>query len=92
MIASGKLTIALWLMVVASAFAVIAASHESRQAFIEWQALLKQAQEYDVEWGQLLIQKSSSASYTRLEALAEEKLQMKAPGKEQMVIVRGKAQ
>ena len=92
MIASAKLTVALWLAVFCSAIAVVFTSHEARLAFIEWQELLQQAQDFDVEWGQLLIQKNSTASYTRLESLAADKLQMTAPGKEQMVIVRSKAQ
>lgn len=92
MMASGRFTVVLWLLVVVSAFAVIISSHKARQSFIAWQALLEDAQAFDVEWGQLLIQKNSSASYVRLEDIATSKLKMSAPGSDKIIVVRGEEQ
>ncbi len=83
-----RLSVVLWLAVVVSAFAVIASSHGARKAFMQWQSMLKQAQAYEVEWGQLLIEKNTQASYARLEALSKEKLKMTVPQTKQIVIVR----
>jgi cell division protein FtsL len=85
---SMKLTVALWLLVLASAFAVVYVSHTARNAFIEWQALLDAAQSADVEWGRLLIEKSSSSSYSRLEGLAKEQLHMSVPTGERMILLK----
>ena len=84
---SNKLTLFLWGLIMISAFAVIYSSHSARQHFIQWQALLKQAQDYEVEWGQLLLEKSTMASYSRLETVASEKLHMTEPTKDQIVLI-----
>ncbi len=89
MINSYRLTIVLILAISISSFGVIYSSHNSRQSFIAWQDLLKQAQAYEVEWGQLLIEQSTEASYTHLEKKAVNKLNMVAPSTKQIVVVRG---
>ena len=89
MIESAKLTISLWLLICVSAVAVVYSNHGARSSFIEWQTLLQDAQDFDVEWGQLLIEKSSLSSYARLEGEASKKLNMSAPTTEQIVIVNG---
>lgn len=83
-----KLSWLLWLAILLSSFAVILSSHHARKQFIEWQGLLKAASAYEVEWGQLLIEKSTMASYARLETVAVGELKMTEPGKEQIVVVR----
>ena len=92
MMSSVKFSVALWVLVGVSAFAVILSSFNSRQSFFEWQALLKQAQGFDVEWGQLLIEKSSLASYSRLEDVAKDELKMTAPKTDRIIVVQGGSQ
>ena len=89
MIGSYRLGVFLLLAVLVSALAVVYSSYTARQSFIEWQDILKQAQAYEVEWGQLLIEKSTLASYTRLEKEASSKLNMAAPSTQQIVVVQG---
>ncbi len=84
-----RLCFALWMTIVISAFAVIYSSFSARTAFIAWQSLLHEARQYDVEWGQLLIEKSTMASYARLEGIAADQLQMTAPDKSQVIVVEG---
>jgi cell division protein FtsL len=87
MMQSYKLSLLLWGLIIVSAFAVIAGSHRSRSKFIELQELLVKAQDYDVEWGQLLIEKSTLASYLGLENVAKDELKMTFPVRSQIVIV-----
>jgi cell division protein FtsL len=86
-IESGKLSWMLWLAIVLSAFAIINSSYYARQKFIQWQILLSDAQDYEVEWGQLLLEKSTMASYARLESMAADALNMTEPKKDQIVVI-----
>lgn len=88
---SMRLTLILWLCIVLTAFAVIRSSHQSRGYFIEWQSLIEKSQAYDVEWGQLLIEKGILASYLGLENVAKDKLKMTFPLRQQIVIVSGES-
>lgn len=88
----GKVTIVLWLAVCMTALSVVYSSHRARLLFVEWQQLLKAQQAYEVEWGQLLIEKSSLTSYVRLERLAAEKLQMVVPSVDKIQVIKGDAQ
>lgn len=70
-----------------SSFAVIYSSFTARTRFIEWQSLLNDARAYEIEWGQLLLEKSTMASYSRLEHVASDKLKMIEPKKAQIILV-----
>ena len=85
-----KLTVTLWILIVISSFGVIKSSYDSRVLFIEWQELLEKSQAYEVEWGQLLIEKSTLASYANLENMAKEELKMVFPTRKQIVVVQDK--
>lgn len=84
----GRLTIVLWLFVCISAVSVVYSNYRARALFNEWQTSLKAQQQYEVEWGQLLIEKSALATYARLERLAAEKLSMVVPKVQQMQIIK----
>lgn len=85
-----RLTIVLWLMVCLSALLVAYSNHKARTLFAQWQEQIKLQQRYEVQWGQLLIEKSSLASYARLENLAAKKLNMVMPKVNQMIRVEEK--
>lgn len=82
-------TFVLWFLVCCSALAVIYSNHAGRQLFVEWQQLLGQHRQAEVEWGQLLIEKSSLTSYSRLEHLAAEKLNMAVPETNEIKVIYG---
>ncbi|MFG1488425.1 cell division protein FtsL [Oceanospirillum sp. HFRX-1_2] len=73
---SARLFIGFSLLTLISALLVVYAAYENRLAYAELQALEKQQRHYDVEWGQLLLERSTLASPSRIEALARESLQM----------------
>lgn len=89
-LASKKTMLWLWLSVFIAALAVVYSSHKAREAFVVWQQQLSDAEQYEVEWGRLLLEKSSSAAYSKLQWVAEQRLQMQVPEGEQLVLVKPK--
>jgi len=77
----------LWLAVLASAIAVVKVRHEARTQFIELQKLIKKRDALTVEWGQLQIEQSTFATHARIDRLAREKLKLKQPLADDIIIV-----
>jgi cell division protein FtsL len=73
---------------VASAVAMVDARHQSRQQFIELQALNRDRDELNIEWRQLQIERSTWASHARVEQIAREKLAMDVPAASEIEIVK----
>jgi len=78
----------LWLAVMASALAVVASTHKHRQQVDRLETLRQEADELQVVWGQYLLERSTWASYSRVERLAREKLSMRLPRAEDIVVVQ----
>lgn len=81
-------TALLWLAVLVSALAVIDTSHRCRQLYASLTELEREENALQVEWGRYLLEASSWASLNRVEAEAREKLGMRIPEIEEMVMVR----
>ena len=81
------LIVGLWLAVLMSAISVVTVRHEARTRFIELQKLVKQRDALIVEWGQLQIEQSTFATHARIDRLAREKLKLKQPLADDIVIV-----
>jgi cell division protein FtsL len=77
----------LLIIVVTSAIAVINSVHNTRQLFAELQQLRHGADDSRVQWGKLLLEQSSYAAYSRIEQLANQKLLMKTPATNEVVMV-----
>ena len=86
--ASWRLTIVLWLLVLASALAVVGVSHVARVTFITWQEQLDAQDLLEIGWGQLVLEKHTLASYARLEDVALEKLNMQEPKGKQLEVIK----
>ncbi|MAC47968.1 MAG: cell division protein FtsL [Oceanospirillum sp.] len=85
---SGWLFLFLTVVTLLSSLWVVFAAYENRLAYAELRALEQQQTEYEVEWGQLLLERSTLASPNRIEQLARESLQMQAVTPEQMQVLR----
>lgn len=75
-------------LVLVSCLAVVMSSFEYRQLFNQHQELVKQRDELQVEWGQLLLEQSAWAANNRVEQQSEKILAMKVPDIEQIEIVK----
>ena len=60
-----------------SAFAVVYSAHRSRELFRDLEAARREQNEIQVEWRQLLLERSTQSSHARVEAIADAQLGMK---------------
>ena len=74
-------------MVLVSGISVVYLTHRDRVLFNELQVLKDQANEIDVQWGQLLIEQSTLGLGGRVEQRATELLEMQIPEIENIVMV-----
>lgn len=82
------LVVLLVLANIASAIAVVFARHEHRQLFIQLTALEKQRDELNIEFGRLQLEQATWAESNRIDQVAREKLGMKFPESNEIVVVK----
>lgn len=73
---SARLCIGFSFLTLISSLLVVYAAYENRLAYAELQLLEREQRHYDVEWGQMLLERSTLASPSRIETIARESLQM----------------
>jgi len=76
--------------VVLCALGVVTSQHKARKLFIELRQQKEQAQQMDVEWGQLQLEQSTWATPARVEQVAVKKLQMQLPKYGQVQFIKVK--
>ena len=72
----------------ASATAVISASHQTRTQYVRLQQLERERDQLQTEWGQLLLEESAWSSPARIERLAVERLDMRLPDVDEVEVIR----
>ncbi len=73
---------------VASAVGCIYSKHQSRKLFTELQALTKERDQLEVEWGRLQIEQGTWSTHARVERLAREQMRMRTPIAGEIFLVR----
>jgi cell division protein FtsL len=81
------LALCLLLAVVVSAIGVVYTAHRSRELFRSLEQARRDQNEIQIEWRQLLLERSTLASHARVEAIADKQLQMKLPASEINMVV-----
>lgn len=81
------LSLCLILLVFISAVAIVLTRHQSRKLFVQLQALEKQRDAMDEEWGQLQLEQATWGTHVRIEELARRKLGMTAPPAEAVIVI-----
>ncbi len=76
------------LLVVASALAVVYVSDLNRRLFVRYQAEQSRDNQLNIEWGQLLLEQSTWAAQARVQAIAQEKLEMVFPTQNETIMVK----
>ena len=79
--------LALAAAVVASGIWIVEVEHRSRQLFIENEALNRELDRLQTDWGRLQIEQGTYATHSRIEALARQRLQLTMPNGDQLVVV-----
>lgn len=72
----------------ASGLGLVYVKYENRKLYAEWQQLVAERDEMNVDWGRLQLELSTWATHPRIERLARERLQMKMPDSDEVVIIR----
>lgn len=75
-------------LVVLSALAVSYSVHEARRLTDKSQRLQQRQTQMKSQWSQLLLEHSTWGSYTRVERLAREELDMKLPKTDERALIR----
>ena len=73
---------------VGSAIAVVYARHEHRQLFGALDKLQRERDELNIEFGRLQLEQATWAESNRIDQVAREKLGMKFPESNEIVVVR----
>ncbi|MBH97123.1 MAG: cell division protein FtsL [Rhodospirillaceae bacterium] len=74
---------------VLSGVGVIKAKHEARQFFIELEALNRERDRLQVDWGRLQLEQSTWAAHPRVEKIAQERLDLNRPEANEIVVLTG---
>ena len=77
----------LYALVFCSALWVTGARHEARQLFVELQALEQERDQLNEQWVRLELERSTWAMEDRIEAMARNELNMKAPGPDSLTLL-----
>ncbi len=72
----------------ATSLGVIYSKHQTRKLFVELQALHKQIDELNIEWGKLQLEQSAWSSHGRIEKIARTKLKMKLPSANEVFYIK----
>jgi cell division protein FtsL len=83
-----SLFVLMFLLVLASAVAVVFSKHESRKLFVQLQTMQKERDRMEIEWGRMQLEQSTWATHGRIERLARKKLDMTIPRAESVIIIR----
>ena len=75
------------LLVLGSAIAVVYAEYASRRLFVELEALRARRDALEVEWGRLQLEQSTLGAHGRVERLARDRLDMRQPRPEEVVVI-----
>lgn len=70
-----------------SAFTLIYLKDLNRRLFIEYQQLQDTRQQYETNWGKLLLEQSTWSTQARIQSLAQKRLAMIYPNQKNIVIV-----
>ena len=82
-----RLNFILFAVLIVTALATITAQHKSRKLYIELQQQQDAANQYEVEWGQLQLEQSTWAMHSRIEDIAEKRLDMQVPDAKHIQVV-----
>ncbi len=81
-------TLLVLVLVIVSALGIVYSKHQGRKLFIELQALGRERDNMDIEWGQLQLEQGTLTTQGKVEVAARERLGMVNLSLDNMVIIR----
>lgn len=82
-----RFNLILAVIAVLCALGVVTSQHRARKLFVELEREQEVTRSLEVEWGQLQLEQSTWAKHARIEKLAGDRLQMRAPQPAKVQIV-----
>jgi len=82
-----SLLVGLWLLVMVSALGVVHTTQQSRSLTAKLEQAQRHRDELRYEQERLLLERGAWSAYSRIEAVARDKLDMRAPTPEERVLV-----
>jgi cell division protein FtsL len=79
--------VALAVGVIGAGVAVVAAKFTSRQLFAELEALNREHDRLQIDWGRLQLEQSTYATHSLIESTARDRLEMRLPDPAAVVVV-----
>jgi cell division protein FtsL len=73
--------------IVATGIGIVLARHESRQLFAELEALNREQDRLEIDWGRLRLEQSTYATHPRIEQVARDDLGLALPAQRQIIVV-----
>lgn len=86
-----SLCLPLAVAVVGSAIWVASTRHQARQLFVELEALNRERDRLQIDWGRLQLEQSAWAANPRIETLARDRLALALPDQQSVVMITGEA-
>jgi cell division protein FtsL len=83
----GFITLALWMGVLASAVGVVYAKHLERKYVLAVEKAVQHRDELEIERERLQLEEAALAAHGRVDSMARQRLQMVAPGANNVVLV-----
>jgi cell division protein FtsL len=74
--------------VLGSAVALVYANYSARLLFVEKEALRREREDLNIEWGRLQLEQSTWAAHGRIEAKARKELRMRMVSSQDVKIIR----
>lgn len=82
-----RLNLVLVVVLVMCSLALVTSQHQSRKLYVDLQVEQEREKKFEVEWGQLQLEQSTWAMHSRIEKIAAQQLQMRAPSAERIQLV-----
>ncbi len=77
----------LGIAIIATGVGIVLAKHDARQLFAELEALNREHDRLEIDWGRLRLEQSAYATHPRIEQLARDNLGLAAPEQQSIVVV-----
>lgn len=81
------MVVVLMLGIVASCFGIVYMKDANRRLFIQYQSLQQQQQQYKETWGKLLLEQSTWDRQSRIQGIAQKKLNMVYPSQQSIQVI-----
>lgn len=82
-----KVPLAVLALIFASAMSVVFATHHTREAIYEKDLAQQERERLDNEWRNLLLEENALAEHSRVQAIAQQELDMKRPDADKEIVV-----